>query len=1039
MKRFYALFFLCCVWAVNALAQLAPEFSTLDNPVFFRLQFTRGNVYLTDEGNGKLLKSQAALPVDGQKFQFIGTKDKCVLRSASGHYVAMQQGTAPDGRGGQFFAATTDAKKAVSFAFKAQGKGYELANLGVSNNNYMNLFGGGGAGRVLGMWQYGDVGNAFVLKSGDEKVAMPNRYTAYHNVMRGLGEYPLAGVSTFVPKNPLTLWYPSPANAGPNPWMEYSLPIGNGQLGACIFGGVKTDEIQFNEKTLWWGTPKDMQRQSGDGPVSGFGSYLNFGGLFVQNLNANLSQVKDYVRYLDIQTAVAGVKFTDEAGTQYTRRYLSSQPDGVIAALYEAVGANKLDLQFSLIAGDTLMTPKTEYTADGSGWFAGKLPTVFHNARFKVVPVGGTMTATAEGIVVKSAEKVMVILAGGTSFDPTLPERTKGTAEDLNTRIASLVDNAAKKSFEAIEAANIADHQSYMGRVAFHLEGAASQRNTKDLVDFYSAAPNNRNTADGLFLEQLYFNFGRYLSISSSRGALPVPNNLQGIWNNRHDAPWNSDVHNNINVQMNYWPAEPTNLSDCHLPFLNYIINNAQSEGWQRAAREFNKINGKPNKGWTVFTESNIFGGMSTWSSNYCVANAWLVYHLWQHYRYTLDQEFLLRAWPAIWGSAEFWIHRLKKATDGTYEAPNEWSPEYGPTQDGVAHAQQLITENLQIAHDVVEILGAKTVGISDADLKLLNDRLTHLDKGLRIEKYRNDWAQNEARERGISKDTPLLKEWKYSDYRAGRDVNHRHLSHLMCLYPFSQVQEGDKGFYEAAKNSLALRGDDATGWSMGWKTNLWARAKDGNHARRILSNALKHAQATHVVMSGGGVYYNLWDAHPSFQIDGNFGVTAGVAEMLLQSQNDVLEILPALPTDWTAGSITGLKAVGNFTVDIAWKGGKAAMVNITSHKGATLRVKGADLAKVSVMVNGKEVQPQLAAGIDAKQQVYEIPGVKAGDKVVIDYTKPTAIGGVHAGKKVTAATAASATAQVYDLSGRLAHASTQGVLIAQGKKVIRY
>ena len=667
MKRFYALFFLCCVWAVNALAQLAPEFSTLDNPVFFRLQFTRGNVYLTDEGNGKLLKSQAALPVDGQKFQFIGTKDKCVLRSASGHYVAMQQGTAPDGRGGQFFAATTDAKKAVSFAFKAQGKGYELANLGVSNNNYMNLFGGGGAGRVLGMWQYGDVGNAFVLKSGDEKVAMPNRYTAYHNVMRGLGEYPLAGVSTFVPKNPLTLWYPSPANAGPNPWMEYSLPIGNGQLGACIFGGVKTDEIQFNEKTLWWGTPKDMQRQSGDGPVSGFGSYLNFGGLFVQNLNANLSQVKDYVRYLDIQTAVAGVKFTDEAGTQYTRRYLSSQPDGVIAALYEAVGANKLDLQFSLIAGDTLMTPKTEYTADGSGWFAGKLPTVFHNARFKVVPVGGTMTATAEGIVVKGAETVMVILAGGTSFDPTLPERTKGTAEDLNTRIASLVDNAAKKSFEAIEAANIADHQSYMGRVAFHLEGATSQRNTKDLVDFYSAAPNNRNTPDGLFLEQLYFNFGRYLSISSSRGALPVPNNLQGIWNNRHDAPWNSDVHNNINVQMNYWPAEPTNLSDCHLPFLNYIINNAQSEGWQRAAREFNKINGKPNKGWTVFTESNIFGGMSTWSSNYCVANAWLVYHLWQHYRYTLDQDFLRRAWPAIWGSAEFWIHRLKKATDGTY------------------------------------------------------------------------------------------------------------------------------------------------------------------------------------------------------------------------------------------------------------------------------------------------------------------------------------------------------------------------------------
>lgn len=537
MKRFYALFALCCVWAVNALAQLAPEFSTVEKPHYFRIQFTRGNVYLSDEGNGKLLKSQEALPLDGQKFQFIGTQDNCVLRSALGHYVTMQQGTAPDGRSGQFFAATTDATKAVNFAFKVQGKGYELANLAVANNNFMNLFGGGGAGRVLGMWQFGDVGNAFVLKPGDGKVTMPDRYTGYHNVVRGMGEYPLAGVSTFTPQNPLTLWYPSPANAGPNPWMEYSLPIGNGQLGACIFGGVKTDEIQFNEKTLWWGTPKDMQRQNGDGPVSGFGCYLNFGGLFVQNLNANLSQVKDYVRYLDIETAVAGVKFTDEAGTQYTRRYLSSQPDGVIAALYEANGKNKLDLQFTLISGDTLKTKKTEYTADGSGWFAGKLPTIFHNARFKVVPVGGTMTATSDGIVVKGAEKVMVILAGGTSFDPTLPERTKGTADDLNARITALVENAAKKSFETIEAANIADHQSYMSRVAFHLEGAASQRNTKDLVDYYSAAPNNRNTADGLFLEQLYFNFGRYLSISSSRGSMPVPNNLQGIWNNRHDAP----------------------------------------------------------------------------------------------------------------------------------------------------------------------------------------------------------------------------------------------------------------------------------------------------------------------------------------------------------------------------------------------------------------------------------------------------------------------------------------------------------------------
>ena len=202
MKRFYALFFLCCVWAVNALAQLAPEFSTPEKPVYFRIQFTQGNVFLSDEGNGNLLKSQVALPVEAQKFQFIGTKDKCVLRSALGHYVTMQQGTAPDGRGGQFFAATTDAQKAVNFAFKPQGKGYELAHLGIASNNYMNLFGGGGAGRVLGVWSFGDKNNAFLLKSSDIKGDDARPLYGLSQCGARHGEYPLAGVSTFAPRTP---------------------------------------------------------------------------------------------------------------------------------------------------------------------------------------------------------------------------------------------------------------------------------------------------------------------------------------------------------------------------------------------------------------------------------------------------------------------------------------------------------------------------------------------------------------------------------------------------------------------------------------------------------------------------------------------------------------------------------------------------------------------------------------------------------------------------------------------------------------------
>ena len=992
----------------------------LEAATYYHIRFKNGGVELVDKGTNAKLSTAYGRKNNAQLFAFIGTKDNFVLRSKNGNYLAYLNNR---------MTSVKEATKAEALSILNSptfGEGYYVIARKSDSGNSFNPNGGTGVGKEIGFWENADANNSLYFPLPDD-VPSPT-YSAYRDEFT-TKEYGFTRNNSFSPERPLTLWYSKPAMGTSNPWMEYSLPLGNGHLGASLFGGIKVDQIQLNEKTIWTGTPTDM---------GGYGAYRNLGGIFVHDLSDNFDKTtkkaSGYSRFLDIERGIGGVDYSDKAGTKYERRYFSSAPDDVVAAHYKATGANKLHLRFALVAGEDINASDPKYDKNGEAFFAGKLPTVYYNARMKVVPTGGTMTVTKEGVEVKDATEVKVIFSAASTFDGSVPSRSTGDATTVAAKVQDIVTKAAAKSWAELESAHVANFESYMGRVKLNLDDASTKQHTESLINYYNGNSRNRDSKDGLFLEQLYFNYGRYLSISSSRGAMPVPNNLQGIWNNRHDAPWNSDVHNNINVQMNYWPAEPTNLSDCHLPFLNYIINNAQSEGWQRAARDFNKINGKPNKGWTVFTESNIFGGMSTWSNNYCVANAWLVYHLWQHYRYTLDRDFLLRAWPAIWGSAEFWIHRLKKANDGTYEAPNEWSPEYGPKQDGVAHAQQLITENLQIAHDVVEILGAKTVGISDADLQLLNDRLTHLDKGLRIEKYRNDWAQREAKERGISMNTPLLKEWKYSDYRAGGDVNHRHLSHLMCLYPFSQVQEGDKGFYEAAKNSLALRGDDATGWSMGWKTNLWARAKDGNHARRILSNALKHAQATHVVMSGGGVYYNLWDAHPSFQIDGNFGVTAGVAEMLLQSQNEVIEILPALPTDWKAGSITGLKAVGNFTVDLAWKEGKPTMVSITSHKGSTLRVKGADLAKVTIQLNGQQVKPQLAKGFDAQLHIYEIPGVKAGDKVVIDYSKPTAIGAVYADNTTNNAS----SLPVYDLSGRLAHTSAQGILIAQGKKVIR-
>ena len=273
--------------------------------------------------------------------------------------------------------------------------------------------------------------------------------------------------------------------------------------------------------------------------------------------------------------------------------------------------------------------------------------------------------------------------------------------------------------------------------------------------------------------------------ISASRraaGAQHVPNNLQGIWNNRANAPWNSDVHTNINIQMNYWPIEQTNLSECHEPFLNFIIDNAKSYGWMTAAKRSGQT-----KGWTVYTESSIFGGMSTWGAQYTVANAWYCTHLWDHYRYTLDKEYLKRAFPAIWSSAEFWMERLKKDTrvnDGKWVCPNEWSPEHGPTEDGVPHAQQLVRANLQICRDAINAVGAAELGLTAADVAKLDDYLDNLDTGLHTEAYDGTTWKQQADQRNIKKGDLLLREWKYSNFTSGQGPNHRHTESLDVPLP---------------------------------------------------------------------------------------------------------------------------------------------------------------------------------------------------------------------------------------------------------------
>lgn len=765
-----------------------------------------------------------------------------------------------------------------------------------------------------------------------------------------------ASAEGFHPRNPMTMWYdvPSTATGVENVWMEYSLPIGNGQLGGSIFGGLHRDEIQFNEKTLWTGKPSDMQGYGG-----GYGQYKNFGSIMVEDLSGVFPEGRDgeavdYVRSLDLQEGVARVQCTAPHGmTAYERTYFVSNPDRVMTVRYTARGNQRLHLIFSYAPGEDINASPVTYATDAASipyaTFGGQLETVAYNTAMRVIALGGGhVRATAKGIEVSGATDVVMYMAAGTDFDPETDSRTSGiSAADLAGDIMGRVDAACRKGYAAIFADHCDNFLSYTGRVSLDLN-ARSFRPTNELIDHYNTLK-DLNDPEARFLEQLYFYYGRYLAISSNR-ELQAPNNLQGIWNNLSNAPWNSDVHTNINIQMNYWPAEPTNLSELHLPLLNYIIKNAGDKNWQLAAQKYAGV----DKGWTVFTESSLFGGMSIWGTNYFVANAWYCSHLWQHYRYTLDRDFLTKAFPAMWSCAQFWFERMKVASDGTYEAPDEFSAEQhaNDKEDGTAHAQQLIHYLFASVYKAQDILGSKQTGLTSADVAKLKEYLDKTDTGLHTEVYdaRTDkhraWVDGRN---GVKKGDLLLREWKYSPYHVSDDPDHRHMSHLMALYPLSQISPSSP-YFEPAVNSLKLRGDAATGWSMGWKVNLWARALDGDHAHTILHNALRHSTSYGLNQYAGGVYYNLYDAHAPFQIDGNFGCCAGIAEMLLQSHTDTLQLLPALPSTWAGeGHVHGLKAVGNFTVDQDWRAGRLTRVSIVSNAGQPLYIHYPGIAACTV------------------------------------------------------------------------------------------